>query len=329
MPAPSVAVVAFDGISPFHLSVPSLVLGPESPPGESEPWPIEICAERPGPLRTSAEFTIDVPHGLEALERADIVIVPWWGDPSTPAPGVVVAAIRAAHERGAMIVGLCLGVFPVADAGVLDGHRATTHWKWADTFRARFPLVKLDPAALYVDEETVLTGAGASAGIDTCLHLLATRNGQGVANRVARRIVAPPHRRGGQAQFIEQPTIAETDDPVGRACEWAIAHLDAALSIDTLATRAHLSRSTFTRYFRKRTGTTVARWVAQQRVIRARELLESSDLPIEAIADACGFTSAAILREHFRAELDTTPAGYREAFQAAEPVGAQQKEAVR
>lgn len=316
MPAPSVAVIAFDGISPFHLSVPSLVLGPENPPGEAEPWPIEICAERPGPLRTSAGYEIVVPRGLDATETADIVIVPWWSDPATPAPAPVVSAIRAAHLRGATIVGLCLGVFPVADAGVLDGRGATTHWKWIETFRRRFPEVRLDPAALYVDAGAVLTGAGASAGIDTCLHLLASRIGQSAANRVARRIVASPHRRGGQAQFIEQPAVSESDDPVGRACEWALAHLDGPLPIDELAAREHLSRSTFTRAFRRRTGSSVARWVTQQRVSRARELLERTDLAVEAIADACGFSGAAILREHFRAELGTTPASYREAFRA-------------
>lgn len=320
--SPSVSVLAFPGISPFHLSVPSLVLGAETPRAESDPWPIEVCAERPGSLPTSAGFDVVVPHGLESVERADIVIVPWWSDPASAAPRESVAAIRAAHARGARIVGLCLGAFVVADAGVLDGRRATTHWKWAEVFRGRFPSVRLDPAALYVDEGSVLTGAGASAGIDTCLHLLATHRGQAEANRVARRIVAPPHRKGGQAQFIERPLADEADDPVGIACEWALRNLDRRLSIDDLAERALMSRSTFTRAFRRRTGTTAARWIMQQRIGRARELLETTDADVERISELCGFSNSAMLREHFRKELGTAPAGYREAFRGAEPARA-------
>ncbi|WP_053386491.1 GlxA family transcriptional regulator [Leucobacter japonicus] len=317
MSAPRVAVIAFPGISPFHLSVPSLVLGPETPAGESEPWTIGVCAEQAGPLPTSAGFEIVVPHDLGLLHDVDVVVVPWWGAPHEAAPGPVVSAIRHAHERGATIVGLCLGAFVVADAGVLDARAATTHWKWADVFRARFPGVRLDPAALYIDEGSVLTGAGASAGIDTCLHLLASRSGQHIANRTARRIVAAPHRPGGQAQFIETPIVPEIDDPVGRACSWALDHLDERLTIDVLAAHVHASRSAFTRAFRQRTGSTVTRWVAQQRVVRAREWLETSDASIEEIAGRCGFGNAAVLRDRFHAETGTTPANYRAAFREA------------
>jgi transcriptional regulator GlxA family with amidase domain len=243
-----------------------------------------------------------------------VVIVPWWGAPGTAAPAQVVDAIRRAHHRGATIVGLCLGAFVVADAGVLDGRRATTHWKWAAVFEERFPAVRLDASALYVDEGSVVTGAGASAGIDTCLHLLATHRGQEVANRVARRIVAAPHRAGGQAQFIERPIVAATDDPVDTACAWALDHLDGPLTIDVLAARAHTSRSTFTRGFRARTGTTVSKWVTQQRLGLARDLLESTVMSVEQIAAACGFASGAMLREHFRTALGTTPIAYRESF---------------
>lgn len=315
MAVPSVAVVAFDGISPFHLAVPSLVLGPETPRSESEPWLLTVCAPQAGPLRTSGGFDVLIEHDLDAIDTADVVIVPWWGDPETAAPGPVVDAVRLAHDRGATIVGLCLGVFVLADAGVLDGRRATTHWKWTDVFRRRFPAVDLDPSALYVDEGPVLTGAGASAGIDTCLHLLANHAGQSVANRVARRVVAAPHRPGGQAQFIERPVLTDADDdPIGQASAWAAAHLDGELSIDRLATAARMSRSSFTRAFRARTGSTVLTWVTRLRVDHARELLEATSCPVETIAAASGFGSAAVLRDHFQRELGTTPSQYREAF---------------
>ncbi|KFU77705.1 Transcriptional regulator GlxA family, contains an amidase domain and an AraC-type DNA-binding HTH domain [Amycolatopsis lurida] len=316
MSAPSVAVLAFEGISPFHLAVPSLVWGPESPAGDMEPWPITVAAVVPGSLPTSAGYSIDVPAGLGALAEADIVVVPWWSDPESPTPAPVVAALRAAHERGALVVGLCLGVFALADAGILDGRAATTHWKWVETFRKRFPSVQLRPEELYVDEGDIVTGAGATAGIDTCLHLLARTAGQVVANRVARRIVAAPHRPGGQAQFIELPVPAEDEDPLTTVMSWARSHPDVPHGIDDLAARAHMSRSTFTRSFRARTGTTVHSWLVAQRLARARHLLETTALGIDAVAAQSGFGTAARLREHFATALGTTPTRYRVEFSA-------------
>lgn len=317
MGAPKVTVIAFEGISPFHLSVPSLVWGGETPAGEIEPWPIRVAAPRAGALRTSAGFDIDVPHGLEAVNGADIVVVPWWGDPHRPAPDEVSTALRAAKDDGAQLVGLCLGVFPLADSGVLDNLTATTHWKWAEVFRSRFPLVTLEPDELYIDEGRIVTGAGATAGIDACLHLLGRERGQRVANSVARRIVAAPHRPGGQAQFIERPIPAAGGDTLGDVMHWAASHLDGDLSIDALAERAHLSRSSFTRAFRARTGITVARWVLEQRLVAARELLEVSTLPIDAVASAVGFGGAALFRQHFHDTFGATPSQYRHAFRAS------------
>lgn len=187
------------------------------------------------------------------------------------------AALRDARDDGAELLGLCLGAFPLDDSGVLDGHTATTHWKWADVFRARFPLVTLEPDELYVDEGRIITGAGATAGIDACLHLLARKEGQRVANRVARRIVAAPHRSGGQAQFIERPVPEPGSDPLAEAMRWGSANLDANLSIDGLAARAHLSRSSFTRAFRARTGTTVARAPRDEAEARPPQLLLAFD----------------------------------------------------
>lgn len=314
MSAPRVAVLAFEGISPFHLAVPSLVWGPESPAGDMEPWPITVVALEPGRLTTSAGYAIDVPAGLGALAEAEIVVVPWWSSPESPTPSAVSAALRAAHEHGALVVGLCLGAFALADAGILDGRAATTHWKWVETFRRRFPSVELRPEELYVDEGDVVTGAGATAGIDTCLHLLARTAGQVVANRVARRIVAAPHRPGGQAQFIEFPVPGPDEDPLTEVMNWAQSHLDRPQNIDRLAAQAHMSRSTFTRAFRARTGTTVHNWLVTQRLSRARHLLETTTLTIDTIAAQTGFGTPARLREHFATALGTTPTRYRVEF---------------
>lgn len=314
MPAPQVAVIAVDGISPFHLSVPSLVWGAEQPTGEMPPWPIELAALEPGPLRTSAGYTIAVEHGLDAVERADIVVMPWWNAPEQPAPAPILDALRTAHDRGAQVVGLCLGTFVVADTGLLDGRAATTHWQFADTFRRRFPEVELRPETLYVDEGSVITGAGATAGVDTCLYVLAQRAGQSTATRVARRIVAAPHRAGGQAQYIEVPVPEPSDDAVARAMAWAAASLDAPLGIDALATRACMSRSAFTRAFRARTGSGVHPWLVAQRVARARDLLETTDLGVDEVARQVGFGTAARLRTHFAAALGVTPTRYRSDF---------------
>jgi len=316
MAAPRVTVIAVEGISPFHLSVPSLVWGGETPVGEIDPWPIRVAALRAGTLRTSADFDIDVRHGLEAVRGADVVVVPWWGEPGSAAPDELSLALRDARDEGAELVGLCLGAFPLADSGVLDGHTATTHWKWADVFRQRFPRVALEPEELYIDEGRIITGAGATAGIDACLHLLARREGQHVANRVARRIVAPPHRTGGQAQFIERPIPESGGDPVADAMRWAAANLETDLSIDVLAVRAHLSRSSFTRAFRARTGSTVAKWVLAQRLAAARELLETTALPIDAVAATTGFGGAALFRQHFGRAFGATPSQYRSSFRA-------------
>jgi transcriptional regulator GlxA family with amidase domain len=198
-----IAVVAFDGISPFHLSVPCLVFGEDRRELGVPRFALQVCAAETGPLRTSAGFSIAAGAGLAALRRCDMVIVPSWRDAAEVAPKELLAALRAAHRRGAQIVGLCLGAFVLAEAGLLEDRTATTHWHWAGEFAARFPHVRLDPEVLYVDEGDVVTSAGTAAGLDCCLHLLRQRCGAEAANRVARRLVVAPHRQGGQAQFIE------------------------------------------------------------------------------------------------------------------------------
>lgn len=310
-----VAVVAFDGISPFHLSVPCLVFGDDRSAAGVPRFAVQVCAPQRGTLRTSAGFTIDAPCGLEAIARAGIVVVPSWHDDGRPAPEALLRALRAAQRRGAVLVGLCLGAFVLAEAGLLDGRPATTHWHLVPAFAARFPQVQLVPEVLYVDDGDVVTSAGTAAGIDCCLHLLRRLCGAEAANRAARSMVVAPHRQGGQAQFIEQPLRSSArDDRLAELLAWVGRRLDQPHSLDALAERALMSRRTFTRRFRAATGTTVGQWLANQRLALAQRLLETSDRSIEDVAGAAGFGSAISLRQHFAAALRTSPTAYRRGF---------------
>ncbi|MEW5835690.1 MAG: helix-turn-helix domain-containing protein [Pseudomonadota bacterium] len=308
-----VAVVAFDCIGTFHLAVPCAVFGAAA--GGEPLFEVQVCAIEPGELRSEAGFGIAVSHGLRTLARADIVVVPSWRDPRVPAPAALVQALRSAHRRGALVVGLCLGAFALADAGLLDGRRAATHWASAELFARRFPRVALEPNVLYVDEGTVVTSAGTAAGIDCCLHVVRRLCGAEAAARIARRMVVPPHRQGGQAQYIEQPVSARGEPgPLQRALDWATGHLDQPHSLDTLAARAAMSRRSFTRHFRRHTGTTVSQWLLAQRLALAQRLLETTDQPVERIAERAGFGTPLSMRQHFAAAFDTTPSAYRREF---------------
>lgn len=308
-----VAVVAFDCIGTFHLAVPCAVFGAAA--GGEPLFEVQVCAIEPGELRSEAGFGIAVSHGLRTLARADIVVVPSWRDPRVPAPAALVQALRSAHRRGALVVGLCLGAFALADAGLLDGRRAATHWASAELFARRFPRVALEPNVLYVDEGTVVTSAGTAAGIDCCLHVVRRLCGAEAAARIARRMVVPPHRQGGQAQYIEQPVSARGEpEPLQRALDWATGHLDQPHSLDTLAARAAMSRRSFTRHFRRHTGTTVSQWLLAQRLALAQRLLETTDQPVERIAERAGFGTPLSMRQHFAAAFDTTPSAYRREF---------------
>jgi transcriptional regulator GlxA family with amidase domain len=309
-----IAVVAFDRISPFHLSVPCLVF--ESRPEPDLPsFELRVCAAEPGPLRTDAGFSVQPEYGLEGLDGADTVIVPSWRRQDEPAPPALIAALRRVHAAGAQLVGLCLGTFVLADAGLLDGRPATTHWAALEAFAQRHPQVQLQPDVLYVDDGDVLTSAGTVAGIDCCLHLVRRHYGAEVANRIARRLVVAPHRQGGQTQYIEQPLpIDPGDERLRQVLAWALTHLDQRLDVDALAARALMSRRTFTRRFRHATGASVGGWLAHQRLARAQRLLETTDQPLDRIAAEAGFGSATSLRQRFAATLSTSPSAYRRSF---------------
>jgi transcriptional regulator GlxA family with amidase domain len=311
----TVAVVAFDGISPFHLSVPCLVFGEDRDAAGRPRFRLLVCAAERGPLRTNAGFTIETPHGLQALRRAQIVVVPSWRETGESAPPALLDALRAAHRRGATIVGLCLGAFVLAEAGLLDGRPATTHWHLVPQFAQRYPQVKLQPEVLYVDDGDILTSAGTAAGLDCCLHLLRVRHGADAANYAARRMVVAPHRQGGQAQYIQQPVRpAPERDRLSPLLEWMSRHLNQAHQLDDLAARALMSRRNFTRRFRDATGTTVGQWLQNQRLALAQRLLETSTQPVESIAADCGFGSAVSMRQHFSAAFKISPSAYRRQF---------------
>ncbi|GKS85070.1 helix-turn-helix domain-containing protein [Acidovorax sp. SUPP1855] len=318
-PAPdTVAVVAFDGISPFHLSVPCLVFGEDRTARGAPRYRLRVCGVAPGPMRTSAGFGIDVAHSLAVLRRAQIVVVPSWRENLAPAPPELLSALRAAHRRGARIVGLCLGAFVLAEAGLLDGRAATTHWALAQAFAQRYPQVALRPEVLYVEDGTVLTSAGTAAGIDCCLHLLRQQHGAEAANCAARRMVVAPHRQGGQAQYIQQPVAPSVrGDRLAPLLQWLGEHLHEAHTLEALAERAVMSPRTFTRRFRLSTGTTVGQWLQNQRIALAQRLLEGGDQPIEAVAVASGFGSAVSLRQHFSTAVGIAPSAYRRQFRAA------------
>lgn len=318
LPAFTVAVVSFDGISPFHLSVPCLVFGEDRSDAGVPRFETRVCSWAPGLLGTQAGFRIDVQRGLDALADAGIVVVPSWHDDLRPAPPVLLQALRDAHARGAILVGLCLGAFVLAEAGLLDGRPATTHWHLAAQFAERYPQVRLDADVLYVDDGSVLTSAGTAAGLDCCLHLMRRVCGAEVANRAARRMVVAPHRQGNQAQFIALPvrTVVQ-GDRLSELLEWVAGHLEEPHTLDALAERARMSRRTFTRRFREATGTTVGRWLQGQRLALAQQLLETTRRSIDHIAAEAGFGSALSMRQHFAAALDTSPSAYRREFQGA------------
>ena len=315
MHAATIAVVAFDRISPFHLSVPCAVFGEDRRDAGVPLFEVLVCGATKGTLTTSAGFSLTGLHSLRALDRADIIIVPSWRDPNEEPPKVLVSALRKAGKRGAMLVGLCLGSYVLAAAGLLDGRRATTHWLCADDLARRYPRIEVDREVLYVDAGEVITSAGSAAGIDCCLHILRRLCGAAISNRVARHLVVPPHRQGGQAQYIEQPLRpTPAPDRFSQTLDWVQHNLALPQNLDCLADRSCMSRRTFTRRFRQTTGTTVGGWLLNQRLSLAQRLLESTDKPIDLIAQDAGFGAGASLRKHFHKAFATTPARYRKEF---------------
>lgn len=318
-PLKKVAVVVDDGVSPFEFAIVCEVFGLDRRDVGLE-FDFRVCSPERKRVRASTGFWIETDHGLEVLSDADLIAVPAIGVDYEPSPELV-AQLWAAVDRGAWIMSLCSGAFTLARAGLLDGRQATTHWKYADLFAARFPQVQVVPDVLYVEDGPILTSAGTAAGIDLCLHLLRGTFGGRVANGVARRMVVPPQREGGQAQYVATPVPDLDKCSLAEVLDWAQAHLDQEITVAELAERAGHSERTFARRFRDETGTTPHQWVLTQRIARAEQLLESGDHSIEQVAELCGFASATMLRHHFRRLRGTSPTQYRRTFSLAdEPV---------
>ncbi|MEV4759679.1 transcriptional regulator FtrA [Micromonospora sp. NPDC049559] len=311
----TVSVLAYDGMSAFETGIVTEVFGLPRPEFDRPWYELTICAEAPGPVRLVGGATLHTPYGLAELAAAETVIVPGVPDVTADPSPALVTALRHAHQRGARIMSICSGAFALAGAGLLDGRRATTHWRYADLLRRRYPRVDVDPEVLYVDDGTVLTSAGSAAGLDLCVHLVRRDHGAAIANAVARRLVIQPHRDGGQAQFIEAPVPADPeDDRLAGSMTWALAHLAEAITVETLARRAHMSPRTYLRHFGRATGTSPIRWLVQQRIQASLELLETTGTPVERVARAVGFDTAVTYRHHFAQLMHTSPSAYRRAF---------------
>ncbi|WP_210587176.1 GlxA family transcriptional regulator [Streptomyces sp. GESEQ-35] len=307
-----VVVLALDGVYPFELGIPSRIFGAAD--GRYE---VLTCTVDGRPVRTNADFTVTVEQGPEVLATADTVIV------ASISPSHVtseltdeVAAALAMIRPAARIVSICTGAFVLAAAGLLDGHTAATHWNMADSFRSMFPHIALDPEVLFVDDDRILTSAGAASGVDVCLHLVRKDHGSELANAVARRCVVPPFRDGGQAQYIEQPVPENGAASTSATRAWALERLDEPLTLTDLATHARMSLRTFARRFHDEVGLSPGRWLIQQRVARARHLLEASDLSVDQIAGRVGFATGASLRQHLHTAIGVSPQVYRRTFQA-------------
>jgi AraC family transcriptional activator FtrA len=322
-----VVALCLPGTVAFDLTAPAQAFALAAAADGAPHYAFSTCSVDGNPVTTThgfqlGGFEIGVHAGLGALRRADTVVVPGYHGIFEPPPAEATAALRTASRRGARVLSVCTGSFALAHAGLLDGRRAATHWAFASYLAKRFPAIAVDPDVLFVDEGDVLTSAGLSAGIDLSLHVIRADHGAACADRVARHMVAPPHRDGGQAQFSPPPERAarepSADGSLEATREWARGRIAEPLTVEAMARHANVSPRTFARRFRTETGTTPLQWLLARRVLEARRLLEESDLPVETVAARAGFGNAASLRDHFRRATATTPTAYRRTFQPSQ-----------
>jgi len=309
-----VAALAYEGLCTFEFGIVVEVFGLPRPELKIPWYRFQVCSLERGPLRATGGVRVQASAGLPALRRAGTIVIPGWHDPSERPPDILLRALRAAYARGARLVSICSGVFVLAAAGLLDGKRATTHWRYVARLRTHYPKVQVEPDVLYVDAGRILTSAGSAAGIDLCLHIVRRDHGAAVANQVARRLVVAPQREGGQAQYIPAPLREEQRGGLAALLDWAQQRLAEDLSVDRLARQANLSPRTFARRFVAETGTTPHRWVTHQRVLAAQQRLELRADSMDGLAEAVGFRTPEALRFHFRKTLKTTPSAYRRRF---------------
>jgi transcriptional regulator GlxA family with amidase domain len=321
----NVAAVVVDQFSPFELGVVCEVFGYDRADEGLPGYDFAVVAGEPGRLRSQVGFILETGHELDRLAEADLVVVLPAGDDrcataSWPEP--LLAALRTAVDRGARVLSVCTGAFALGAAGLLDRRSCTTHWRHAATLARMYPAARVDPAVLYVDDGPIISSAGTASGIDACLYLVRKEQGSRVANAIARRMVVPPHRDGGQAQYIDRPVAEPSCETLSDVIEWLQRNLDRPVTVDQLARQAAMSPRTFARRFLQETGTTPQRWLTGQRVLLAQQLLEDTDETVDMIAERTGFGNAATFRHHFRARRATTPNAYRRTFRSSLPAGA-------
>jgi len=313
-----VAIVATEGFSTFHLSVPLILFGETA--GETPLFTRLICADKPGLVWSKDGTAVKAEYGVEALENADIVVVPFWNNiDQRPSAGLLTSLVNA-RQNGATLVGLCLGTFVLAHAGLLDGRRASTHWEFEALFQQRFPQVRLDVNVLYVEDDRIITSAGTAAALDCCLYVIRQRFGARVANHIARRMVTPPYREGGQVQYIARRVPHNTTDSrINTLLDFLQQHVHESHDIDALAQRVSMSRRTLTRHFQASTGMSPGEWISRERIHRSQELLETTDLSVDRVAEQVGFQSAITFRQTFRQKLGVSPVEWRKTFRGTMP----------
>jgi transcriptional regulator GlxA family with amidase domain len=309
-----VAAVVDQGALTFDLAIPCEVFGLDRR-DIADPWyEFLLVAAGERRVRTQTGFVLEAPHRLSALARADTIIVPGWASPDDPPSPALIRALIRAHERGARIVSICTGAFVLAAAGLLDGRRAATHWLHADLLQERYPAVHVDASVLYIADDNIITSGGTAAGIDLCLHLVATDHGVDAATAVSKRMLMPLHRSGGQAQYADSTHATAANDSVAALLDWGLANLARGVSVDDLARRGAVSPRTLTRHFRAATGLAPGDWLQRERLRLAQRLLETTSDPVETVARRAGYDTSAALRAQFAVRLQTSPRAYRRTF---------------
>jgi len=309
-----VAVLAYDGLCTFEFGCAVELFALERPELPVSWYRFGVCATMRGPLRAAGGVTLTVPHGLGLLDRADTIVIPGWCGADVPVPPAVLRKLRAAHARGARLCSICSGVFVLAATGLLDDRAATTHWRYAEKLRTRFPAIDVRPNELYVDTGSIVTAAGSAAGLDMMLHLVRRDYGTKIANLVAQRLVIPPHREGGQAQYLPRPLPRNEHSPLAPLLEWVRGNPRLGHGLRTLAKRAGMSPRTLQRHFKDTLGLTPKQWLVRERVSLAKEALEVTNAPLWKVAESAGFGAEESFRRHFRLVTGTSPSRYRQRF---------------
>jgi AraC family transcriptional activator FtrA len=315
-----VVALLYEELCTFEFAIVVEVFGLPRPELPADWYRFSVCSLERGPVRATGGVRVTADSGLSGLRGAGTIVIPGWRDPDEPPPPALLHVLRRAHARGVRLISICSGVFVLAAAGLLDGKRATTHWRYVDLLRERYPRIRVEPDVLYIDEGSILTSAGSAAGIDLCLHVVRSDYGAEIANQVARRLVMPPHRDGGQAQYVREAIRNGDVTSLAPTLEWAMERLRNGLTVADLARRAGMSMRTFARRFVDETGATPHRWLTHQRLIAAQRRLEGSHSSIDDVAEAVGFETAETLRFHFRRAFGVSPTSYRKRFSVAREV---------